>query len=154
MNRKTFSLDVTKWVAYIISALLILITLRLLSWSLQPQEIFKINKDPIPVLTKQVKKYDGAYVVRVEYDFCKMQSVDSINNGVQPRLVSNKTEIDLKSYTENSDAGCRSFEAPVLLPPQAQPDTYRLEWKACYNLNPLKKNVCEEYRSEEFQVIP
>lgn len=118
-----------------------------LYWYLQNPTPFTLNKYPVPIKNEPVYT-DG--VAKLEFDYCK--HIDVRNGIIERSFVSSKTEIDNPDVIDPTSKGCYKLEAVVPVPPQARPDTYYIQYRVTYKINPLK-TVTQEFRSQNFKVI-
>lgn len=120
----------------------------LVYWGSASTEVFQINKNPIPVRTiREHPTADG--VVILDVDLCKKTSA---KGQTRVSFVSASREIFLPLSDENLPEGCLDREIPILIPHEITPGEYKIKFRVEYDLNPLKKNVIQEFESLTFIV--
>lgn len=121
----------------------------LLMWSLQGNKVLEIHNAPFPIRTiREHPTADGVVILNVDY--CKLQDAQG---RVRTSYVSNSREIFLPLADERIPKGCHQGEYPVLIPINTPPDTYRIKFRIVYDVNPLKREVIEEFESAPFEVV-
>jgi hypothetical protein len=129
---------------FIIAACIGLLTL----WSFQPENILEIRNSPFPTRTLTGEP-NTSQVVVMSADYCKTYEIEG---RLRMSFKSKTREIFLPETSEDTAKGCVQTEIAVFLPKDLPPDRYRVHFSATYNLNPLKKNVTQEFDSAEFDV--
>lgn len=133
-----------------IAFVIILLTLaRLLTWSLANEDVLEVKNAPTPVRTiRDHPTADG--VVILDADFCK--KTDAVGR-LRLSFVSESREIFLPVTEDKSEKRCERRELPILIPSDLPPGMYKVHFRITYDLNPLKKNILEEFDSKEFEVV-
>lgn len=116
-------------------------------WTLQSDNVLVVHNSPFP--TRIIKDDKGSGVVILSTDYCK--NVD-INGKVRVSFVSPTREVFLPISDEKQEAGCRKVDVPVVIPKDLLPDTYKIKFRATYNINPFKSAVISEFESKTFKV--
>lgn len=142
----------TKILNYIALVSLIVVAVAigiLLKWSFQSTEVLQVKNAPFP--TRVVHQEDDKdNVVILTIDYCKVQAVTGT---LRISYVSSSREVFLPISTERGPKGCTGKQDfPVLLPSDMAPDTYKIKFRAAYDINPLKKNVVSEFESRPFNI--
>ncbi len=130
------------------ASIVLYIGFLIMTWSFQSDDVIDI-KQPIPIIGNKVAK-DSVVVLRINY--CK--NTDA-HGDVERKLVGKRGEHLFPAVRDTTGEGCNIVEAPTLLPvlpTGATPGTYHIEYTVTYDLNPLKKGVVEEFKTEEFEV--
>ena len=121
-----------------------------LYWSFQSEKILVVNNEPFPVRTiREATTPDG--VVILTLDYCKNEKA---SGPLRISFVNNVREYFLPLRNEDSDVGCKVIEYPVLVPEGIEDGEYRIKFVVDYNLNPIKKNVHNEFYSQPVKVSP
>lgn len=121
---------------------------QFLYWSFQSEAVLKVNNEPFPSrVVKDGPENKGILILNVDY--CKDIAVEG---NLRMSFVSQTREIFLPLTREKGEEGCQKVDFPVLLPKELQPDKYFVRFRAVYDINPLKKNVVSEFKSQEFEL--
>lgn len=122
--------------------------LRMLTWALQSSDVVTVNKVPIPSRVVQDKE-TGYGVVLLDIDTCK--HTDSQGN-VRTSFVSSTSETFLPLSKDRSPKGCSNATVSVPIPKDLPSDDYKIRLRATYTINPLKKNIIEEFESSPVHI--
>lgn len=120
-----------------------------------PKEALSVSPQPIPVLTETVKK-DGTCAA-LGFDRCVVLKLTRCKNTdakgrVVITLVSNKTRLTLPVGNDNGERKCdNNLQLPLPIPPQTAPDTYHINFRATYKINPII-TLTQDFDTEEFNV--
>ncbi len=135
--------------AVMLAVILVLGGARFLTWSYESSEALVINNMPVPVQPPEVK--DGGKVY-LTINYC-MKKTLLLETSV--RLVGEQGAIVNVAWpTSTVQKGCNLLaDVPVSIPGQAPTDKYYVEFSACGDINPLKKNKCTVFKSKPFKVI-
>lgn len=121
----------------------------ILYWSLQNTKVLDIHNAPFPARTiREHPTPDGVVILSVDY--CKTRNIDG---EVRESFVSSSREVFVPVAPEKGPKGCQKTEVPVIIPVNLPPDTYKIKFHVTYNLNPLKKNVTQDFESTQFTVV-
>lgn len=118
-----------------------------LKWSFQRQDVLVINNQPFPVRTVQ----DGSNskgIVIMKVDFCKNVAV---KGQIRVSFVSSTREVFLPVAEETQGVGCQKADLPIVIPKDLISDTYKVKFRATYQLNPLR-SVTNEFETAQFEV--
>ena len=143
----------SKFVNYVVVAALVVIAIGLgviFKWAAANENVLEVRNEPFPVRTIREHPTAGG-VVLLNVDICKNTD---IKGSVRTSFVSQTREVFLPLSEESIPKGCLQREIPVLLPKDLLPDTYKVKFRVTYDLNPLKKNIVDEFESKEFVVDP
>ena len=143
----------TRAINYALAASMVIIGLSLVmifSWALKSDDVIKVNNAPFPVRTIRDHPMANGVVI-LEIDLCKKTSK---RGRVRTSFVSSSREIFLPLADENMSKGCIKREIPVIIPEDTPPGTYKIKFRAIYDLSPLKKGIISEFESQEFVVDP
>lgn len=122
----------------------------ILKWSFANENVLTIKNSPFPVRTvREHPEANGVVILNVDY--CKNIGV---NGRIRTSFVSETREVFLPLADENIPKGCQTREIPVLIPKDLLPDTYKIKFRATYDVNPLKKAIVSEFETKEFRVDP
>jgi hypothetical protein len=142
-----------KRINMVIAASLVVIAIGVgvfLSWGFQSTDVLSVNKLPIPTRTIRDHPTAGGVVI-LNIDYCKKMDVEG---NLRISYVSSTREVFLPLTKERAPKGCQKTEVPVLIPKDLPPDTYEIKLRATYDVNPLKKNITDEFKSSSFVVDP
>jgi hypothetical protein len=142
-----------KVVNWIVVACLFIIAIGIgifLRWSFQSEQVLQVNNEPFPIRSV-APVIQGGDVVILNVDFCKNQAV---NGQLRISFVSSTREVFLPISNETGEKRCQQTEFPLIVPKDIPNDTYRVKFRATYELNPLKKGIVEEFESKPFKVGP
>lgn len=118
-------------------------------WSLSGDDVLQVHNAPIPVRTiREHPTADGVVILRVDY--CK--KVDATGRA-RVSFVSEDRELFLPASEDRDKKGCQNREVPILIPSDTPPGTYVIRFRIIYDVNPLKKNIVEEFQSKPFEVV-
>jgi hypothetical protein len=138
---------ITKGVTYLVIGLtiLMLITMaQVLFWSYQPTNVLDIHNAPFPVRTiREHPTANGVVILKVDY--CK--NID-VEGRLRLSFVSQTREIFMPASRERGPVQCAEVEVPVLIPKDIPPDTYKVKFRVTYDINPLKRQVLQEFESK------
>lgn len=144
---QTQSNRLMNYVNYVILIILALATGLFLYWSFQSEDVLQVKNDPFPVRTiREHPTADGVVILKV--DFCKKTSAIG---KVQTSFVSQSRAIPLPVGEDRGPKGCSEVEVPVLIPHDTPGDTYKVKFRAEYQINPLKTTTIE-FESQPFIV--
>lgn len=118
----------------------------LLYWSSASEDVLMVKNSPFPVRT--IADGSQEYVI-IEADYCKNTSIDG---QLRMSFVSKTKETFLPITPERLDKGCKATTFPVPIPKSLEPDTYKIRFRALYDINPLKQDIPIEFESQKFQV--
>lgn len=119
-------------------------------WAVQPADVAVVNNSPFPV--RQVPQtVDKPGVIYVKIDVCKRYSK---KGDLRVSYVSSSREIFLPLNDEGLKKGCSNTEYPIPIPKDIVPDTYRLKFRATYDVNPIKQDVQQEFMTQPFKIDP
>jgi hypothetical protein len=144
---------VTRFVNKIIILALVLITVCLgilLSWGLEDENLYKFNKDPLPVRTIRAHPTEGG-VVFLQRDFCK--ATDTVTTE-RISYVNEGRELFIPLTKEDTKNGCHKEETLEPIPACITPGTYRIKVRFTYDKNPLKRGIVQEFFSEPIIIDP
>lgn len=129
--------------------LLVVSGFTILRWAYESSEVLKINNAPVPVAPPAVTPDDKVYL---KIDFCKKRD---LTDRTTLHLVGNSgARIPINWPTGRAPAQCTVFEqVPLSIPAQTPTGKYHAEFTVCYDINPLKKNRCTTFISQDFSVI-
>lgn len=121
-----------------------------LYWAFQSENVVKVNNEPFPTRTIREHPTAGGVVI-LTLDYCKLQEAEgrlriSFNSASETYL--------LPVRQERSAVGCRIVDYPVLIPETVVPGEYIIRFRVEYNLNPLKRDVIDEFESRPVIVDP
>lgn len=117
-------------------------------WAYQSSQVLIVKNTPVPALPPEVKDGDKVFL---NIDYCKTS--DAIGTTTVNLVGQKGAKIPINWPEDRSGEGCNKLEAvPVPIPAQTPTDTYHVEFKTCYNVNPLKKNRCTDFTSQDFKV--
>lgn len=135
----------------IVLALAILITIiavgilgLVLFWVYQPSNVLEVKNSPFPV--RIVNDGDNKIVV-MHINYCKNISKQG---KVRVSYVSKSEEVFLPVADENGPKQCQETDIPIILPKDLKPDVYKIKFRATYDINPIKKDVVNEFESQSF----
>lgn len=120
----------------------------LLYWSFESEKVLEIHNSPFPVRTIRKHPTAGGVII-LKVDYCKVKDVDG---ELRVSYVSESREIFLPLSKERGPVTCADTEVPILIPNDLPPDTYKIKFRAIYNINPLKRNVISEFESRKVEV--
>lgn len=138
------------WLSVIAMAIIALSLGILLNWSFANENVLKVNNAPFPVRTIRQHAEQGGVVI-LNVDVCK--NTDVVGN-VRTSFVSSTREVFLPLSKERLPKGCLKQEIPVVIPKDLPTDTYKIKFRATYDINPLKKGIVSEFESKSFVVDP
>lgn len=122
----------------------------ILKWSFVDENILEVKNSPFPVRT--IREHPTANgVVLLNVDMCKYTDIEG---SVRTSFVSDSREIFLPLSRENIPKGCFNREIPVIIPKDIVADTYKIKFRVTYDLNPLKREISDQFESKEFVVDP
>lgn len=139
----------TKYVNRFVVLALIIVAISLgifLKWSFEGTDVLKVNNSPFP--TKIVQQ-DGSGIVVLTADYCKNQKLDGT---LRISFVSQSREIFLPIAQEELQRGCGIREIPIIIPKDLIPDTYKIKFRAIYDVNPVRQNIIVEFESKSFEI--
>lgn len=145
-----------KWATYFAVFLLVLgffSATRFLTWQYAPDDVLEVKNHPVPVRTiRETAHPDGIVILLV--DFCKKINV---TGRTRVSFVSETREVFLPMSEDKAEASCNfgrndPIEIPIIIPKDLPPDRYKIHFRVTYNINPVKKNILEEFDSLEFDV--
>ena len=119
-------------------------------WAVQPTDILNIKNSPFPTRTIREHPTAGGVII-LTVDFCKNVDIDG---KLRVSYVSDSREIFLPIGDERGHTGCAQVELPVIIPKDIPADTYKIKFRATYDINPLKQDVIEEFESKPVEVVP
>ncbi len=119
--------------------------LTVLVWSLYDYKPIKINKEPMYVLTEEVKSGD---VLIYQLDYCKFNDGDvSISRSFVDGIV-----FTTPTIKASNEMGCRIQNISILVPETLPNGRYYLKVDYTYKVNPIRE-VTVTSRTEEFTVV-
>lgn len=122
---------------------------RLLTWSLASEDILEVKNEPFPVRT--IREHPtAAGVVILKVEACK--NTETIGR-VRTSFVSESREVFLPVFEDRGSRQCFESEVPVLIPKDLPPGKYKVHFRVAYDINPIKKDVLQEFESKEFEVF-
>lgn len=143
----------SKLANWIVVGALVLIALSLgvfFKWATANENVLEVKNSPFPVRT--IREHPTASgVVILNINVCKNSDVVG---QTRVSFVSSSREIFLPMSEEKLPKGCLDQEIPILIPKEMPADTYKIKFRVTYDLNPLKKNITDEFESKEFIVDP
>jgi len=122
----------------------------LLCWSLASDKVLDVRNDPFPVRVID-NHTDANDVIILSVDLCK---TSDIRGTLRTSFINNNKEIFLPEIKESLAEGCFVREIPVIIPDGLQAGMYKIKFVTTYDINPIKKNVVNEFDSQEFLVNP
>lgn len=146
----TKTTKVFNWLAVISLAIIAIGIGVLLRWSIADTNVLQVKNAPFPVRTIRQHAESGGVVI-LSIDLCKITNVPGT---VRTSFVSQTREVFLPLSTERIQKGCLKQEIPVLVPKDLPADTYKIKFRATYNLNPLKRGIVSEFESKSFDIDP
>jgi hypothetical protein len=145
--------NTTKFLNWLVGGALVVVAIGLaiiLDWSFANENVLVVKNSPFPVRTiREHPEANGVVILNVDY--CK--NVD-IKGRIRTSFVSETREVFLPLSDENIPKGCETREIPVLIPKDITPDTYKIKFRATYDINPLKRGIVSEFETQEFVVDP
>lgn len=122
----------------------------LLNWSFANENVLVVNNSPFP--TRIIQNSDGTNgVVVLDTDYCKNNEAKGT---LRVSYVSSTREVFLPIAPEVLPKGCFQREFSFVIPKEIIPDTYKIKFRAVYDINPLKRGVVVEFESQEFEIQP
>lgn len=140
-----------KFISWVVVGALVVIGISIaifLKWSFASDNVLVVNNSPFPVRSVRPHAESNGVII-LNVDYCKNVN---IKGQVRTSFVSSSREVFLPVSDENQATGCHQTEVPILIPKDLPPDTYKIKFRATYDLNPLKKNVVSEFESQQFRV--
>jgi len=116
----------------------------LLFWGAQSTTILDIHNAPFPTRTIREHPTAGGVII-LDTDYCKTRNLDG---DLRVSFVSASREIFLPITKERGAVGCHKSEIPVLIPKDIPADTYKIKFRVTYDVNPLKRNITQEFESQ------
>lgn len=149
LGGKTITIKLSRILSIIVSASLIALSLQMFYWTTQPSKVLVINNEPVPVEPPEVK--DGGKVF-LTIDFCQDISATAVT---EVHLVGEQgAKVRVNWPPGRVEKQCSVYpDIPVPIPGQTPTDIYYVEFKSCYDINPLKNNQCTIFKSKSFKVI-
>jgi hypothetical protein len=127
----------------LLGALATIITL--LVWSLYDYKPLKINKEPMYVLTEEVKSGD---ILIYQLDYCKFNEKDVlISRSFVDGIIFTTPTIKASNQT-----GCRIINISVSVPETLPNGRYYLKVDYTYKVNPIREVTVTSY-TEKFTVV-
>lgn len=118
-----------------------------LKWSFEDEHILEIKNDPFP--TQIINDPSGNKIVILHANYCKNRT---ITGKVRTSYVSQTNEVLSPIADENGPKTCQELDLPMVLPKDLPADKYKIKFRVTYSLNPLKKEIVNEFYSTEFEV--
>lgn len=137
-----------KKILYFTSILTLLIAVGLVVllsfWSSYPYKTLQINKEPLQVITKEVKNEETLIYV---LDYCKyMEGKVSINRKFIDGVVYSMPIVEANNAT-----GCKVMTVGIEIPKNLPKGTYFLEISYTYKVNPIR-DITATTKTESFLV--
>lgn len=122
-----------------------------LYWSFADENVLQVNNSPFPVRT--IRQHPtAAGVVILTVDLCKRAD---LKGTTRTSFVSDSREVFLPMSEEKLPKGCiKNQEVPVLIPKDIAPGTYKIKFRTTYDINPIKRNIANEFETRTFVVDP
>ena len=120
------------------------ILLLMFFWTLYPYKPIVINKEPIKVITKEVKKGD---ILIYELDYCK----NDVNDVSISRSFVDGIIFTTPSITVKNPIGCKVSNVSIQVPETLPEGEYYLKVSYSYQVNPIRK-VSVDSTTETFTV--
>ncbi len=142
----------TKTVNRLIAAALVICVIVLgvmLKWALQSTDVLQVNNSPFPARVEADPSGVTGGVVYLKIDYCKKTTKQG---QVRISYLSASREQFIPIVTERIAKGCSVQEFPVVVPVNLTQDTYRIKFRATYDVNPLRKNVPIEFESQPVKI--
>jgi hypothetical protein len=114
-------------------------------WILAPGDVLVIHNGPVPIRPTTITAGSSAILA---YDYCKNSDTAGT---LKTSVISARTELLVPETAERSPKACAKIDVPIIIPPQAVPDTYHFHFKAVYRLNPFRQ-ITVEWDSMPFTV--
>jgi len=133
--------------ALVVSMLALFVILR---WAVADETPLEIKNSPFPTRTIREHPTAGGVIIMTA-DYCKHTNA---TGRLRVSFVSSSREIFQPVVDERGPKGCNKTEFPVLIPKDIPPDTYKVKFRATYDLNPLKRNITQEFESQPVVVNP
>lgn len=118
-----------------------------LYWLFQSEKVIQVNNEPFPVSI--IDDHVSQKVVVLKVDFCKYQNVEG---DLRVSFLNDNHEEFLPITRERSEKGCRVSDLPILVPETIKPGKYRIKFTVRYDVNPLKRDIPNEFVSQEFTI--
>ena len=118
----------------------------LLFWLLYPYEPVIINREPLEVVTKQVKAGDYLY-----YKVDRCRNNDSVV--IIATYLVDHIQIPYPTTSVRGTIGCEIKEYNILIPANAVPGAYTLHFTYEFQVNPIRR-IINDVQSEPFEVLP
>lgn len=120
----------------------------ILYWSFQDEKVITVNNEPFPVRTvREHATANGVVILKV--DFCKHYNLDG---DLRVSFVNTDHEVFLPVTRERSEKGCKVTEFPIIVPTVIEKGHYKIKFRATYDLNPIKRNIVDEFLSKDFLI--
>lgn len=134
------------WIAGVGLVMTALAAALLLYWSFADEEVLTVNNAPFPsrTVTSEIDRY-----VILNVDYCKNIEV---TGKLRMSFVGKTSEVFLPIVDEKLPEGCKITDAPIAIPKDITPDTYKVRFRVVYDINPLKQDIVSEFESREFEV--
>lgn len=139
----------TKVLNKVIVLFLVIIALGLgviLRWSFQDENVLQVKNSPFPA---QIIHSQDKQVIILTADYCKNSNLEGT---LRTSFVSETREVFQPVTKERLQKGCNKVDVPVVVPIGIPPDTYKIKFRATYDVNPLKKGVVVEFESRPVKV--
>lgn len=147
VNNQPYDIDViqepakqskkSKLVTWLVGAALVVIAISLgifFKWASVDQHVLVVRNSPFPVRT--IREHPTANgVVILNVDICK--NTDTVGQ-VRTSFVSRTREVFAPLAEEKLPKGCLDEEVPVLIPEDLPAGTYKVKFRATYDLNLLR----------------
>jgi hypothetical protein len=143
--------NTTKTINKVIIGALVLIAIGIgvvLTWAFQSSDVLIVNNSPFPTRTIRDHPTAGGVVI-LDADYCKKQD---ITGKMRTSFVSSSREVFLPLADERLEVGCKRQEVPIIIPKELPPDTYKIKFRATYDINPLKQNIPVEFESRPVEI--
>jgi hypothetical protein len=121
----------------------------ILRWSFQDIDVLEIHNNPFPARIVNDTTGQTGGIVFLRADYCKNAN---ITGDLRMSYVSSSREVFLPPTKEQLPKGCDSREVPVVIPKELPKDTYRIKFRATYDVNPLKTGEVVNFESQPFTV--
>lgn len=159
MLSKFFKRKTTEYTVYVVLGIVILILGIGIFWTVEDPHMLEVHNAKTSAVIKDGTVFDGiplrpdevkpGGIVFMHLDYCKLKSIDG---EVIARLVGQKFISRLTWPNDQTKAGCVNVEVPIPIPEKSDDDTYYVEFKVLYHVNPIKdRDVI--LRSDTFKVM-
>jgi hypothetical protein len=144
----------TKVINKFVVLALVLIAIGLgviLKWSFANANVLEIKNSPFPARVIADDSGETGGIVFLHAEYCKNSDIEG---ELRLSYVSKNREVFLPVQPERLAEGCASRDVPVVIPKDLPRDTYKINFRATYDINPLKQGVVVDFESQEFTVGP